>query len=85
MSESVELSVVIYLIQIGLHHDSVLSPLLFIIKLESLSREVKSGCPEKLSYPDNLKLVGETLYSLKGRREARKGTLGLKRLSVNVK
>lgn len=64
-----------FLVQVGLNHDSVLSLLLFFINLESLSREIRFGCPEKMSYADVLILVGETLYSLKERLEARKETL----------
>ena len=43
-----------FLVQVGLHQGSVLSPLLFIIVLEALSREIRSECPEELSYTDEL-------------------------------
>ena len=33
---------------VGVHHGSVLSPLLFIIMLEALSRELRTGCPLEL-------------------------------------
>ena len=33
----------------------MLSPLLFIIVLEALSREIRSGCPEGLLHADDLK------------------------------
>ena len=59
-----------FLVQVGLNQGSVLSSLLFIIKLESLSREIKSGCLDKLCYGDDLVLVSETLNNLKGRLEA---------------
>ena len=32
-------------VKVGVHHGSVLSPLLFIIVLEALSREFRSGGP----------------------------------------
>ena len=32
-------------VAVGVHHGSVLSPLLFIIVLEALSREFRTGCP----------------------------------------
>ena len=32
-------------VKVGVHHESVLSPLLFIIVLEALSREFRSGVP----------------------------------------
>ena len=39
-----------FLVKVGLHQGSVLSPLLFIIVLEALSKEIRSGCPEELLY-----------------------------------
>ena len=53
-----------FLVKVGLHQGSVLSPLLFIIVLEALSREIRSGCPEELLYADDLALVSETLADL---------------------
>ena len=46
--------------------------LFFIIVLEALSREIRSGCPEELLYADDLAFVSETLEGLKGRLEVRK-------------
>ena len=37
---------------VGVHQDSILSPLLFIIVLEVLSREFRTGCPWELLYAD---------------------------------
>ena len=36
------------------HQGSVLSPLLFIIVSEALSREFRTGCPWELLYADDL-------------------------------
>ena len=57
--------------------------ILFIIVLEQLSREIRSGCSELL-YADDLALVNETLGSLKGRLETWKKALESKGLRVNV-
>ena len=35
-------------IKVGFHQGTVLSPLLFIIRLEALSREFRAGCPWEL-------------------------------------
>ena len=40
--------------EFGVHQGSVLSPLLFIIVLEALSREFRTGCPWELLYADDL-------------------------------
>ena len=37
-------------VKVGLHQGSVLSPLLFIIVLEALSMEFRTGCPWELLY-----------------------------------
>ena len=67
-----------FLVQAGL------SPLLFIIVLDTPSGKIRSECPEELLYDDDLALVSETLESLKGRLEAWKGALESKRLKANV-
>ena len=40
--------IVDFLVQVGLHRGTVLSPLLFFMVLEVLSREIRSGCSEEL-------------------------------------
>ena len=44
----------------GVHQGSVLSPLLFIIMLEALSREFREGLPMELLYADDLVLIAES-------------------------
>ena len=43
-----------------MHQGSVLSPLLFIIVLEALSREFREGLPMELLYADDLVLMAES-------------------------
>ena len=54
---------------VGVHQGSVLSPLLFIIVLEALSREFCTGCPWELLYADGLMISagskGELLVKVK--------------------
>ena len=45
----------------GVHQGSVLSPLLFIIVLEALSREFRSGVPWEGLYADDLVIIAESL------------------------
>ena len=47
-------------VKVGVHQGSVLSPLLFIIKLEALSREFREGLRMELRYADDLVLIAET-------------------------
>ena len=49
---------------VGFHQSSVLSPLLFIIVLEALSREFRTGCPWELQYADDLMISAESMEEL---------------------
>ena len=40
-------------VRVGVHQGSVLSPLLFIIVLEALSTEFRTGVPRELLYADD--------------------------------
>ena len=48
-------------VTVGVHQGSVLSPLLFIIVLEALSRNLNTQIPWELLYADDLVIVTETL------------------------
>jgi len=47
-------------VKVGVHQGSVLSPLLFIIILEALSKEFRVGQPLELLYADDLVLLAES-------------------------
>ena len=47
--------------KVGVHQGSVLSPLLFIIVLEALSREFRYGVPWEDLYADDLVIIAESL------------------------
>jgi len=47
-------------VKVGLHQGSVLSPLLFIIVMEVVTREVRGGLPWELLYADDLVLTAES-------------------------
>ena len=49
---------------VGVHQGSVLSPLLFIIALEALSREFRTGCPWEMLYADDLMISAESMEEL---------------------
>ena len=48
-------------VKVGVHQGSVLSPLLFIIVLEALSREFHCGVPWEDLYADDLVIIAESL------------------------
>ena len=47
-------------VKVGVHYGSVLSPLLFIIVLDALSRELRSGVPYENLYADHLVIITES-------------------------
>ena len=52
-------------VKVGVHQGTVLSPLLFVIVLEALSREFCTGTPWELLYADDLVISAETEEGLK--------------------
>ena len=48
-------------VKVGVHQGSVLSPLLFIIVLEALSREFRAGFPWEDLYADDLVIIADSL------------------------
>ena len=71
-------------VKVGVHQGSVLSPLLFIIVLEALSKEFVMGLPWELLYADDLCLIAETKEELVERLKGWKDALKLKGLRVNI-
>jgi len=48
-----------FTVKVGLHQGSVLSPLLSVIVMEMISRELRAGLPLELLYADDLILMTE--------------------------
>ena len=47
-------------VKVGMHKGSELSPLLFVIVMESISREFRLALPWELLYADDLAVIAET-------------------------
>ena len=69
---------------VGLHQGSVLSPLLFIIVMDVISKEIRGGLPWELLYADDLVLMAESEEELRQKLAIWKSTLEAKGLKVNV-
>ena len=78
VGESVEFAV-----KVGVHQGSVLSPLLFIIVLEALSKKFRIGLPWELFYADDLALLAESEEELLGMIRQWKDGVEQKWLKVN--
>ena len=72
-------------VKVGVHQGSVLSPLLFLIVLEALSKEFRTGCPWELLYADDLVLIAESMAELTAKFETWKQAMESKGLRVNMK
>ena len=71
-------------VKVGVHQGSVLSPLLFIILPEALSREFCSGVPCEDLYADDLVIIAELLEECVGRLLRWKEEMEKKGLRVNA-
>jgi len=47
-------------VKVGMHQSSALSPLLFVIVMEAISREFRVALPWELSYADDSVVIAET-------------------------
>ena len=71
-------------VRVGVHQGSVLSPLLFIIVLEALSREFREGLPMELLYAGHLVLMKKSEELLMEKLRKWKKGMEAKGLRVNV-
>ena len=71
-------------VTIGAHQGSVLSPLLFAILTEALSREWRIGYPWELLYADDLAIMIDNLEDLKIQLQAWRTSLETWGLRINV-
>ena len=71
-------------VKVGVHQGSVLSPLLFIIVLEALSRECRNRSLWDMFYADDLVIIAESLEELENRHSAWKNSMESKGLRVNL-
>jgi len=70
--------------RVGLHQGPVVSPLLFIIVLEALSTEFRTGATWQLLYADDLVLIAESVDKLIDKQSVWKKDFGDKGMEVNV-
>ena len=72
-------------VKVGVHQGSVLSPILFAIVLEALSRGFCAGLPWELLYADDLVIIADSLDELSVKMERWMAELSAKCLKVNTK
>ena len=68
--------------KVGLHQGSVLSPLLFIIVMDVITREIQDGLPWELLYADDIVLMADSEDELKVKFLKWKRSMELKGLKL---
>jgi len=71
-------------VKVALHQRSVLSPLLFVLAMEMISRELRTGLPLELLYADDLILTAKSDESLRDKIVKWKSALEAKGLKMNT-
>jgi len=71
-------------VNISMHQGSALSPLLFVIVMEALSREFRVALPWELLYADDLVVIAETEHDLIKRLNEWKDNVESRGMRVNM-
>ena len=71
-------------VKVGMHQGSALSPLLFVIVMEAISREFMVVLPWELLYADDLAVIAETEEKLIKRLNEWKDNVDSKGTRVNM-
>jgi len=71
-------------VRVGVHQGSILSPLLFVIVMEAVTRETRRGLPWELLYADDLVLMADSMDELSSKIKKWKDYLEKKGMKVNV-
>jgi len=71
-------------VKVGMHQGSALSPLLFVIVIEALSREFRVALPWELLYADDLVVMAETEDDLIKRLNEWKDNVENRSMRVNM-
>ena len=72
-------------VKVGMHQGSGLSPLLFVIVMEAISREFRVALSWELLYADDLAVIAETEEQLTKRLNEWKDNVESKGMRVNMK
>ena len=71
-------------VRVGVHQGSVLSPLLFAVVMQAITRSTKTGLPWELLYADDLVLMAETMDELIEKINRWKDCMERKGMKVNI-
>jgi len=78
------ISVFAFFVKVALYKGSISSPVLFVIVIEMISKELRAGLPLELQYADDLILMAESEESLRDKIVKWKSGLEAKGLKMNT-
>ena len=71
-------------VKVGVHQGSILSPFLFAIVMDEVTREIRKGVVKKLPYANNLILLGNSWEEVESRYARWKKALKNHGLKLNI-
>ena len=71
-------------VRVGVHQGSILSPLLFAMVMEAITKNTRAGVPYELFYADDLDLLAESMDELISKIQKWKAVFERKGMKVNV-
>ena len=71
-------------VKVGVHQESVLSLLLFVVVMEVVTQKVREGLPWELLYADDLVLVAQSIEELREKFQQWKTCMESKGLKMNI-
>ena len=71
-------------IGVGVHQGSILSPLLFIVMMDEVTKKVRNGVPWEPRYADDLVLTAESEHEILEKYDRWRTELELRGLKVNM-
>merc|ERR1711893_309168 len=73
-----------FMVRVGVHQGSVLSPLLFAIVMDAVTRTTREGLPWEILYADDLVLMADSEDKLKTKIANWRSSLSVKGIKVNT-
>ena len=71
-------------VKVGVHQDSVLSPLFYAMVIDEVTENAKKGWMKQILYADNLVLMGKTMEELRENFDERRKVFESKEMRVGL-
>ena len=71
-------------VKVGVHQGSILSPLLFALVMDEVTKDIREGVTKEMRYADDIVLVGDNWEEVESRYTRWKKALQEKGMKINV-